>query len=257
MFAMTAKQSSISSSIYRAVSLILLTSITTLSVPAAAHEPSQFRPGIRNGQGASRLTENQLHEIAESLRIKTGFASLYFDAEGWMRIGGSSGRGSATAHNLILDAFQGNQLIELHRRERSSEIAFMRLVKSDIYESARTGSQYTVYHLEIDFSDFAYLNGDRVARAAFDLGFILMHELTHGIKQIYDTNASQSSAGDCSDYINHIRRELGMALRVNYFPEIRKQAGSGGHLYFARLSFTGGNKRYSVYWDAVKVGNIR
>jgi hypothetical protein len=262
MFAMTAIQRSFSVSGFarRVAGLISLAGLLTIPMMAGAIEQSPFQPGIRNGQGAARLTPDQLRVVAESIRSKAGFATIDFDENGWMRLGASSGGGSATARKLLLDAFQGDQVIELHRRDNSSEIAFMRLVTGDTHIHFRTRARITVYHLEIDFADFAFLKGDREARAAFDLGFNLLHELTHGVRQIHDNNASQNSPGDCADNVNQIQKELGMAVRGHYFPEIRRQSTGGRIVNFASLNFSsvnGDNKRYLLYWDAGKVGNIR
>lgn len=233
---------------------VLLTS-TSLSSPT---DHSVFEPGIRNGRGRAQLNATQKNAVANALLSKTGFSSIHFDETGWLRFAPNPGQGSETAQQLVFDAFRGQQVIELYSRERSSEVAFARMITSQIFESGRTGAQITIYHLEIDFSDFGYLNGDREARAAFDLGFILLHELTHIIRQIYDNNGSQTSPGDCADYINRIRQDLGMPFRNHYFPEIRKLARDGGTVYIARLSFSYSSKKsYSVFWDALKVGNIK
>ncbi|MFN0088604.1 MAG: hypothetical protein ACKVX9_24665 [Blastocatellia bacterium] len=259
MFAMTAIQRSISVSGFtrKMAGLISLAGLLTIPMMAGVVEQSRFEPGIRNGQGATRLTPGQLRDVAESIRSKAGFATIDFDENGWMRLGAISGTGSATAQKLLLDAFRRDQVIELHRRDKSSEVAFMQLTPQNTHIDFRTGAQITVYHLEIDFTDFAFLKGDHEARAAFDLGFILLHELTHGVRKIKDNNASQTRPGDCADYVNQIQKELGMAVRDHYFPEIRKY---GGSISFARLNFSGingDNKRYSLYWDAGKVGKIR
>ena len=82
----------------------------------------------------------------------------------------------------------------------------------------------------------------------------------HGVKQICDNNASQNRPGDCADYVNQIQKELGMAVRDHSFPEIRKQFIGGRSMNFASLNFSsvnGDNRRYWLYWDAGKVGNIR
>ncbi len=63
--------------------LALLLSCLALVSVNAAPQPT----GVRNSQGSERLNEKQLRQVQESLRHKSGFMELGFDAQGVLLLG--------------------------------------------------------------------------------------------------------------------------------------------------------------------------
>ena len=68
----------------------------------------------------------------------------------------------------------------------------------------------------IDFTDFHRLSGDAEARAAFDVGWGLLHEVDHVVRDSEDAQ-DQTAIGECEDHINRMRLEVGLPIRVDYF----------------------------------------
>ncbi len=73
-----------------------------------------------------------------------------------------------------------------------------------------------VHVVQIDFTDFRQVPGDKEALAAFDVGWAVLHEIDHVISDSADP-ITQDVAGDCEGHINQMRRELGLPVRSNYF----------------------------------------
>jgi hypothetical protein len=121
-----------------------------------------------------------------------------------------------------------------------------------------------VHPLEVDFTDFAHLRGDREVIAAFDLGFCVLHELVHAVLDLRDAGEERAGPGNCEDYINRIRRELRLPERQHYFARLRDVAPfpQGGTVKRAELMFARANgqdgrtkiERFYLNWEAQQVG---
>jgi hypothetical protein len=72
-----------------------------------------------------------------------------------------------------------------------------------------------VWRLRLDFSDFREMQAPREVRASFDVGFTMLHELSHGLG--YKDAASLDELGECEKLINRARTELNLPLRDQYF----------------------------------------
>jgi hypothetical protein len=68
--------------------------------------------GVRNSTGAQRLNPAQLQQVRDSLRRKSGFVELDFDAEGALTLGDRQHieGGSATARALLIAAVESVNL---------------------------------------------------------------------------------------------------------------------------------------------------
>jgi len=117
--------------------------------------------------------------------------------------------------------------------------------------------------VEIDFSDFLQLQGQKEARAAFDLGFVLLHELAHCALNLHDAETDPAEIGECESYINRIRRELGLPEREHYAARMQQAAlwpwqpkTLRAELTFVRLIDKSGQAKtesLSLSWESERV----
>jgi hypothetical protein len=92
--------------------------------------------------------------------------------------------------------------------------------------------------LQLDFADFNCLSGAREAKASFDIGIALLHELAHGVLKLQDPPGNTDQIGECDAHINQIRRELRLPERLYYHPGISVTRISGArNIVCARLVF--------------------
>ncbi|MGH9846522.1 MAG: hypothetical protein ACREEM_48105 [Blastocatellia bacterium] len=233
-------------------------SLTALAAPRAAVQPT----GVRNSSGPRRLNEKQLQQARESLRHKSGFMELGFDEQGALTLGNRQHirGGSATARALLIAAVDSANLYELESHERSPEVAFARLYESEDREFGETGKKMTIYLVQLDFTDFDRLGGAREAKASFDIGIALLHELTHGVLKLQDPRGEMDRLGECDAHVNQMRRELLLPERLHYHPGIRVVENLAGRFVFASLEFAGSNaqaaEKYRLTWRADQVSAL-
>jgi hypothetical protein len=214
--------------------------------------------GVRNSTGPRRLNESQLQSVQASLRQKTGWPELSFDQQGVLTLGTQrhSAGGSATARALLAAALSSAHLYELESHESSPAIAFAQIVESVDRLIDETPRRTHVYQVQLDFADFHHLHGARAAKASFDLGIALLHELVHGVLQLQDPQGGLDQIGECDAHVNQMRRELQLPERLYYHPGIAvTQVASGKHVVHARLVFVERaaahakpSAEYSLYW---------
>lgn len=252
--------------------MLLITCCTFLGIRSAAGNAAntmRYRAGIRNSPSEHKLKSKQLETVLKSLRDKTGFLDLGFDENGFLRIGDKTQfiGGSATARALLASALTLPHSIDLESHNFSSEIAFARLAKSVVYQSKMTGETINVYPIELDFSDFIKLRGNRKVLEAFDVGFVILHELGHAVLGLRDSVDTYDSPGECEEYVNLIRRELNLPERKNYIARTYKSSASisNNSVEYAELTFIHpgenalGSKPKKLYlsWDAHLVGPVK
>jgi hypothetical protein len=237
-------------------------------VSEALAESSRYRGGLRNTLEGRRLSAKQLHEVAESLRAKTGWRELYFDEDGFLVCPEPNNfeGGSASARLLLSEAITSRRVFELEAYNRAAAVVFARLDVPVAYESRRTGMRIEAYPLQIDFADFNKLRGDGEALKAFDLGLVILHELGHGVWNLHDAKTADEEPGECEAYINRIRRELALPERQTYQAVVRPrtQPVTGGTNYLAELLFTrkvekNGKTRqeqFFLQWEPSNTGQI-
>jgi len=210
-------------------------SLTALAVPRAAVQPT----GVRNSSGPRRLNEKQLQQAQESLRRKSGFVELGFDEQGALTLGNRQHirGGSAMARALLIAAVDSQNLYELESHERSPEVAFARIYESEDRWDDKTDRRTSVYQVQLDFADFSRLDGAREAKASFDIGIALLHELVHGVLKLQDPQGVDQ-IGECDAHVNQMRRELQLPERLYYHPGISvTQTLNGTRIVCARLEF--------------------
>ncbi len=249
-------------------SLIAVLLLCTLCMRLSASETqaSRYLTGVRNSPDFP-LKSKQLSMLLESLRQKSGFQDMHFDKDGFLQLGdrASISGGSTAARKLLIAAVDRAKAIDLENHNRTSQIAFARLAMSVSYLSRKTGERIEVAPIQIDFSDFAHLRGDKKVVAAFDIGFVVLHELGHAALGLRDELVNGQEPGECEDYINQIRRDLGVPQRQHYVAhtQLRRMFPSQMPSHQAELLFaTSADDKtkpqlLSLRWDASQVGMIR
>lgn len=254
---------------YQCCLLAMLAAVLYQFSFANGNDPLRYQSGLRNSPEEHPLNPKQLGLLMENLRQKTGYLEMHFDETGFLRLGDRmkiSG-GSATARELLIAAVDRARAIELQCLDHSRLVAFARLASPVAYTSYSTGKRIDVYPIQIDFSDFAHLRGDKVALAAFDLGFVVLHELAHAALGLHDSLNDSDGPGECEDYINRIRRELSLPERQNYIartfssrPYPSEKTAQRAELFFALKSEPqdrGKNQILNLTWEAERVGIIK
>src|SRR5262245_13860176 len=238
--------------------------VVTFTVSAKAQQRNNFDAGgVCNSSGPRSLNERQLQMLQESLQQKTGFVELEFDRYGALTLGNRQNiaGGSATARALLASAVDSANPYELESHEHSPEIAFAE-IRASANRQIDTGTKRTTIHqLQLDFADFNYLSGAREAKASFDIGIAMLHELAHGVLKLQDPPGNTDQIGECDAHINQIRRELQLPERLYYHPGISVTRISGVKtIVCARLVFveratanSQPSAQYSLSWLASQV----
>src|SRR5215510_8248174 len=212
------------------------------TTPATAGDPLRYRGGLRNSPGVHKLNAKQLDAVLTSLRDKAGLIEMRFDENGFLTLGDQTkfSGGSAIARALLDAVVTMGNVADLESHMYSSKVASARLAEPLAYRNYSSGAKIDVLPLEIDFSDFAKLRGDRPALAAFDLGFVILHELGHAALGLRDAAGDLRGPGECEALINRIRRELNLPERQTYLAETHWAASftpTRGSTQFAELTF--------------------
>lgn len=239
------------------------------SLPATAGDPFRYRGGLRNSHGERKLNAKQLDAVLTSLRDKAGLLEMRFDENGFLALGDQTkfSGGSAVARALLNAAAPMAHAVDLESHMYSSKVAFARLARPVDYRHYSSGAKIEVFPLEIDFSDFSKLRGDRQALAAFDLGFVILHELGHAALGLRDASGDPQGLGECEALINRIRRELNLPERQTYFAQTymsptltpARVSTKFAELVFARAVEKQGRmqiEKFNLRWEASIVGPI-
>lgn len=207
------------------------------------------------------LSKVHRNELVSKLRKITGWTNLKFDSDGWLRLGeGESVIGSQSARKLIKRAMSGESLIVLEDASQTSELAFARVVLGKWKQEAP--NSLLAFVVQIDFTDFQNVLGDRQALEAFNEGWVLLHELDHIVSDSSDPYYLED-IGECEYHINQMRRECDLPERSGYFFTFLPVARDSTTISrLVRLAFdqewgaTNKKKRYWLIWDANIVGGI-
>lgn len=200
---------------------LLLLSGSTVEAHRQSEGGHDHIPGIKNTAGPRRLNRRKRDEVVRHLERLTGWR-LGFDSEGKLKLvrAHSSPSGSETARQILLRTFD-SIAITLEDHSLSADIAFAAL-KPDCVFLLPSGKKIEGYRLLLDFQDFQHLSGDREALEAFNLGFVLMHELVHALEKRHDPPQLDGlrESGDCEEIVNRIRQELHLPVRAHYSTEV-------------------------------------
>lgn len=202
----------------------------------------------------------QREELARRLRLITGWTNLSFNEDGALRTGGHLTGGSKSARDLLNNAFSGSRTILFEDASGRKDVVFCRVTLAR--READSSEQDEVHLVQIDFSDFQQVTGDKRARDAFNVGWAVLHEIDHVVSDSSDPQ-QDSNAGDCESHINKMRRELGLPVRSSYFFSFLPVKNDSNLVSrFVRLRFdeeTGPaskRRRYWLVWDAAVVGGL-
>ena len=200
------------------------------------------------------VSNSNREELARKLRTITGWSELSFNSDGALSTGTHINRGSKTARDLLTRTISGNRIILFEDASSRKDVVFCRVMSGTV-------DQAPVNIVLIDFDDFRQVSGDKQARAAFDVGWAVLHEIDHVVADSEDPQADVP--GDCESHINRMRRELGLPIRNSYFFSFLPIKNDGNLISrFVRLSFeqdTGPSskpRRYWLIWDAAVVGGL-
>ena len=161
--------------------------------------------------GASRVvirpevSRSHREELITRLRLITGLNNLSFDSSASLRLGDTqTTSGSESARRLLAEAVAGPNVIVLEDASSRSDVAFCRVVRGRWVRGE--SNKPPAFVVLIDFTDFHQLSGDAEARAAFDVGWGLLHELDHVVKDSEDARAIKPSASVKSTSIGCVSR---------------------------------------------------
>lgn len=207
------------------------------------------------------VTRRHREELVSRLRVITGLTDLKFDTDDSLRFDINQwSRGSKSARELLSQAVKGSNIIILDDASSRSDVAFCRVVRGRWLRDEST--KPPAYVVLIDFTDFHKLTGDAEARAAFDVGWGLLHEIDHVVNDSDDAQ-NATGIGECEDHINEMRLEVGLPIRADYFfSRAYLKADANFNARYVRLSFERRDrsslqtKRYWLVWDAATVGGL-
>lgn len=201
----------------------------------------------------TNVSQQNREELALRLRTITGWSDLEFDYDGALSTGDAVARGgSKSARDLIARASAGNRVILFEDASFRKDVVFCRVVLGKL-ERAFVSDVYIVL---IDFADFSHVMGDKRARASFDVGWAVLHEMEHVVGGSEDPE--QDVPGDCETEINRMRQELGLPIRSSYFFSALPVKNDANLISrFVRMRFEEDDKkRYWLIWDADLVGGL-
>jgi hypothetical protein len=152
----------------------------------------------------------------------------------------------------------GDNTIVLEETNRHPDVVFSRVLPAKWKDE--TPNSPSVYVIQIDFSDFKHVTGDRDAMQAFHLGWVVLHELDHIVNNSFDVSYS-GETGECEEHINLMRRECNLPERGDYFFTFLPTASDSVFAArFVRLAFekelAGTRRKYWLVWDANLVGGL-
>lgn len=200
-------------------------------------------------------------ELAAKLRRITGWSDLEFDRNGGLHGGHRAAiGGSKTAREFVATVMRGPTVVVLEDASQSADVAFCRVNPGRW--TRETAGKPAAYVVQIDFSDFEQVTGDKRALAAFDVGWGLLHELDHVINDSRDASTLEE-AGECETHINQMRRECNLPERASYyFTPLPLTSEPVFITRLVRLEFEqeqappNKKKRYWLVWDANAVGGL-
>jgi hypothetical protein len=208
------------------------------------------------------VSKPQREELLRRLRTITGWTDLTFNHDGALQTNKTAASGSATARELMKRALSSSRRILLEDASSRKDVVFCRVILGKMDPQFLDGELINV--IQIDFADFRQVTGDKEARAAFNVGWAVLHELDHAVGDSRDPEDEEEGiAGDCEDHINRMRRELGLPVRGTYFYTFLPVRNDSNFVSrFVRLRFdlqegpASKKRRYWLIWDAAVVGGL-
>lgn len=185
---------------------------------AFAQETTPKTPGIWISKDAHyKLTDKRQEQLTQSLRRITGLHELNFAENGALTMGAppSGTEGSMTARQILSCSIASGAVFVIEDHSDSPSVNFGQLDEGLRYEDMSTGVRLMIWRVRLDFNDFRDMQAPREVRASFDVGFTMLHELSHGLG--YKDAATMDELGECEELLNQARTELSLPLRDQYF----------------------------------------
>lgn len=178
-------------------------------------------PGIWLSQEKGRECNTQCQaQLIDSLRRLTGWQQMHFTATGWLEIGahmhGSTAQiGSPSAREIMARVQQSQHVFIFEAHTGSPDVSFGQLDEGLVYQDDLRHLRLKIWRLRMDLADFKRIAAPARVLAAFDPGFVFLHELLHGLG--YSDPERFGEIGPCEAQVNQIRTEMDLPLRTQYF----------------------------------------
>jgi len=172
-----------------------------------------------NREKSNRLFGAHEDQLVRSLRRITGFRQLIFAEDGSLSLGDvmDVAPGSLIARQIIFRALGSGKTLIIEDHSGSQTVVFGQIDLGLDFEDRVLRQKFEIWRLRIDFDDFREIEAPPEVRQSFDAGFIVMHELLHGIG--YEDTRYKEGVGEVEGLVNQVRAELGLPLRDRYFGE--------------------------------------
>jgi hypothetical protein len=175
-------------------------------------------PGVWISRDAQyKLSGKRQEQLTQSLRRITGLHELNFTEDGALVAGdvSSEAEGSTTARQILSCSLGSGDVFVIEDHSDSLSVNFGQLDEGLRYEDAMTGARMVIWRVRLDFNDFRAMQAPREVRESFDVGFTMLHELSHGLG--FKDAATIDELGECEELLNQARTELRLPLRDQYF----------------------------------------
>ena len=209
----------------RTASLLALVVVCLLGLSQATHAAGKSSypttPGIWLSRELGReCNTNCQAQLIESLRRLTGWQQIDFTATGWLEIGNravfETGQpGSPSAREVLTRAQRGQHVFIVEAHTGSPDVSFGQLDEGLIYEDDLRHLRLKIWRVRLDLADFKRIAAPARVLAAFDPGFVFLHELLHGLG--YPDPERFGEIGPCETQVNQMRTEMDLPLRTQYF----------------------------------------
>lgn len=246
------------------IPLLVLTTVAAIAgggaTPALA-QPVPPSPGIWQSTTADHaLRDESRRLVLNSLERITGLRRITFSADGRMQASSErrSGAGSRIAEDVLRKALASGDVFVLQEHSNSPTVTFGQ-IEGMTYINDKTGRRAQVWWVRLDFEDFRTIQASRRVRAAFDPGFVLLHELLHALGHRDDM--APGALGECERILNEARRDLDLPLRASYAatPVAPTDFGPDARLRFeeARPGRSSSQVRHMFFWTRPGSGRGR
>lgn len=182
-------------------------------------------PGVWCSREPGRtLSTEQRQLLTRSLGRITGWEKIQFSAHGLLLLNevADANGGSSIARQILTEVLRSGAAFLIEDHSRSHAVDFGQLDEGTVYEDGE--HRLMIWRVRVDFDDFRQMQAPTAVRAAFDEGFMLLHEMLHGLG-LKDTK-QVGEIGECESVLNRARAELGLPLRDDYFGQALRLTSS-------------------------------
>lgn len=200
--------------------IITVSSLLERGVLAATTYSAAVTPGIYFDQQPNhRFLAADKERLLNRLRQITGWSQLRVNESNRLVVERAQefAAGSGWARQVFAEVFRSGQRFLVENHARSLAVNFGQLDAGTTYDDPRAGIHLTIYRVRLDLIDFQQMQASAELRAAFDEGFVLLHELLHGLG--FRDTSLPAEVGACEQIVNKVRAELGLPLRDHYLGE--------------------------------------